>query len=106
MTQTNSLFSFGIITDTHIRAPGGDLSTVFPVNTKANNRARHAVNLLGKEEHDFVIHLGDVVHPLPNMNSYFPAVQEAHKRTILFCDGIGLLESYEDVEEVKKNRER
>lgn len=79
MTQINSLFSFGIITDTHIRAPGGDLSTVFPVNTKANNRARYAVDLLGKEEHDFVIHLGDVVHPLPNMNSYFPAVQEAHK---------------------------
>ena len=49
MTQINSLFSFGIITDTHIRAPGGDLSTVFPVNTKANNRARYAVDLLGKE---------------------------------------------------------
>ena len=79
MAQTNSLFSFGVITDTHIRAPGGDLSTVFPVNTKANNRARYAVDLLRKEEHDFVIHLGDVVHPLQNMNSYFPAVKEAHK---------------------------
>ena len=79
MAQTNSLFSFGVITDTHIRAPGGDLSTVFPVNTKANNRARYAVDLLKKEEHDFVIHLGDVVHPLQNMNSYFPAVKEAHK---------------------------
>ena len=79
MNQTNSLFSFGIITDTHIRAPDGDLSTVFPVNEKANNRARYAVDLLRKEKHDFVIHLGDVVHPLPNMNSYFPAVQEAHQ---------------------------
>ena len=79
MAQTNSLFSFGVITDTHIRAPGGDLSTVFPVNTKANNRARYAVDLLKKEEHDFVIHLGDVVHPLQNMNSYFPAVKEAHQ---------------------------
>ena len=79
MTETNCIFSFGIITDTHIRAPGGDLSTVFPVNTKANNRARYAVDLLKNEKHDFVIHLGDVVHPLPNMNSYFPAVQEAHK---------------------------
>ena len=79
MVEKISLFSFGIITDTHIRAPDGDLSTVFPVNTKANNRARYAVDLLKKEKHDFVIHLGDVVHPLPNMNSYFPAVQEAHK---------------------------
>ena len=42
MVEKNSLFSFGVITDTHIRAPGGDLSTVFPVNTKANNRARYA----------------------------------------------------------------
>ena len=79
MTETNCIFSFGIITDTHIRAPGGDLSTVFPVNTKANNRASYAVDLLKNEKHDFVIHLGDVVHPLPNMSSYFPAVQEAHK---------------------------
>ena len=79
MAQTNSLFSFGVITDTHIRAPGGDLSTVFPVNTKANNRARYAVDLLEKEEHDFVIHLGDVVHPLQNMNSYFPAVKRLQK---------------------------
>ena len=46
MTETNCIFSFAIITDTHIRAPGGDLSTVFPVNTKANNRARYAVDLL------------------------------------------------------------
>ena len=43
MVEKNSLFSIGIITDTHIRAPGGDLSTVFPVNEKANNRARYAV---------------------------------------------------------------
>ena len=49
MTETNCIFSFGIITDTHIRAPGGDLSTVFPVNTKANNRARYAVDLLKNE---------------------------------------------------------
>ena len=51
MVEKNSLFSFGIITDTHIRAPDGDLSTVFPVNTKANSRARYAVDLLKKEKH-------------------------------------------------------
>ena len=49
MVEKNSLFSFGVITDTHIRAPDGDLSTVFPVNTKANNRARYAVDLLKKK---------------------------------------------------------
>ncbi len=79
MTNNNNSFSFGIITDTHMRSPEGDLSTVFPVNERANGRARYAVSLLQQEDHDFVIHLGDVVHPLPHMDSYHPAAKEAHK---------------------------
>ena len=47
MAQTNSLFLLELLR-IHIRAPGGDLSTVFPVNTKANNRAR-TVDLLEKK---------------------------------------------------------
>lgn len=72
-------FTFGIVTDTHIRDPSGDLSSPFPVNDKANGRARFAVELLAASKPDFVVHLGDVVHPLPHTQSFVPAVREAHR---------------------------
>jgi len=37
---------FAIVTDTHIRPPGGDLSSPFPVNLKANGRAEYAIGML------------------------------------------------------------
>jgi len=71
------LFSFGVITDTHIRTPGGDLSSPFPVNELANDRARYACGLLAAQNVDFNIHLGDMVHPLPAMDVYETACEEA-----------------------------
>ena len=72
-------FTFGIVTDTHIRDPSGDLSSPFPVNDKANDRARFAVELMAASKPDFVVHLGDVVHPLPHTQSFVPAAREAHR---------------------------
>lgn len=71
------LFSFGIITDTHVRAPKGDISSPYPVNGLANEPARYAVNLLSAQQPDFVVHLGDMVHPLPSMPAYDDACKEA-----------------------------
>ena len=71
------LFSFGVITDTHIRAPQGDLSSPFPVNELANDRAAHAVQLLANQNTSFNIHLGDMVHPLPHMAAYNSACEAA-----------------------------
>lgn len=68
---------FGIITDTHIRAPQGDQSSPFPVNDLANERARYACQLLAAQDPEFVIHLGDMVHPLPHMSAYADACAEA-----------------------------
>jgi len=75
--NANTLFSFGIITDTHVRAPQGDSSSPYPVNDLANERARYAVNLLTAQQADFVVHLGDMVHPLPSMSAYDDACKEA-----------------------------
>ncbi len=72
-------FTFGIVADTHIRDPSGDLSSPFPVNDKANDRARFAVGLMAASKPDFVVHLGDVVHPLPHTRSFVPAAREAHR---------------------------
>jgi len=71
------MFSFGIITDTHIRAPIDDNSSPYAVNDLANERAKYAVELLKVQEPEFVIHLGDMVHPLPEMSVYDSACYEA-----------------------------
>ena len=75
MTMTR----FAIITDTHIRAPGGDLSSPFPVNLKANARAEFAIGMIAAAKPDFTIHLGDVIHPLPHMPATKEATSEAHR---------------------------
>ncbi len=71
------LFTFAIITDTHIRSPEGDLSSPFAVNKLANARARYAVAAIAAHQPEFTIHLGDMVHPLPALPSYGPAAEEA-----------------------------
>jgi len=70
---------FGIITDTHVRAPEGDRSSPFPVNEKANSRAEYAANLLALHQPEFTVHLGDMVHPLPHMEAYDSACIEAKR---------------------------
>ena len=70
---------FGIISDTHIRAPDGDRSSPFPVNDKANSRAEYAANLLALQQAEFTVHLGDMVHPLPHMDAYDSACVEAKR---------------------------
>ena len=70
---------FAIITDTHIRASGYDLSSPFPVNLKANDRAAYAVGMIAAAKPDFTVHLGDVIHPLPHMPAAKDAAEEAHR---------------------------
>lgn len=71
------LFTFAIVTDTHIRPPGGDDSSPFPVNDLANDRARYAIAAIARHKPEFTIHLGDMVHPLPHLPTYGPAADEA-----------------------------
>ena len=75
----SKMFSFAVISDTHIRALAGDQSSPYAVNEKANGRARYAVGLIAAQKPDLVIHLGDMVHPLPHMAAYLPASEEAKK---------------------------
>ena len=72
------LFTFAIITDTHIRPAERDESSPFPVNELANGRARFATAAIAQEKPAFVLHLGDMVHPLPHLPSFIPAANESH----------------------------
>lgn len=73
------LFTFAIISDTHVRPPGGDDSSPFPVNLRANARARHAVHEIARHAPDFTMHLGDMVHPMPSLPTFAPAAEEAKR---------------------------
>src|SRR5262245_40549916 len=73
------LFTFAIVSDTHVRPPGGDLSSPFPVNLKANARARFAVREIVLRRPAFTVHLGDMVHPMPSLPTFAPAAEEAKR---------------------------
>ncbi|MDA7948193.1 MAG: metallophosphoesterase [Hyphomicrobiaceae bacterium] len=75
--QEEPLFTFAIVTDTHIRPPDGDDSSPFAVNDLANDRARYAIAAIARHGPEFTIHLGDMVHPLPHLPTYGPAAEEA-----------------------------
>ncbi len=92
--MSSPLFRFGIISDTHVRAPAGDLSSPFPVNEKANSRAAYAASLLAAHDPVFTVHLGDMVHPLPHMAAYDNACEESLKlfAPLLNGDEVGTTE--------------
>lgn len=71
------LFTFAVITDTHMRPPEGDESSPWEVNNKANGRARYVVERLREASPEFVIHVGDMVHPVPSLPSYESAAKAA-----------------------------
>lgn len=75
--NNDPILTFAIITDTHIRPPGGDESSPFPVNDLANGRARYAVASIARHRPAFTVHLGDMVHPLPHLPTYAEAADEA-----------------------------
>ncbi len=75
--MNNPLFSFAVIADTHTRPEEGDLSSPWLVNELANDRCRYVTALLNHLRPAFVIHLGDVVHPVPALPTYGAAAQAA-----------------------------
>ena len=55
---------FVVIADTHVR-PDTDDPGEFPANALLAGRNHHAVQIIRAVRPEFVIHLGDVVHPVP-----------------------------------------
>lgn len=67
--MTNDLgarkFSFAVISDTHVNPQDDVCNSPFPVNALANARFRHVIADLNQRDIAFVMHLGDLVHPVP-----------------------------------------
>jgi 3',5'-cyclic AMP phosphodiesterase CpdA len=71
------LFSFVVVADTHVNEDDGVSSSPFHTNALANERARHVFLDIAAMEPapKFVIHLGDIVHPVPSLPTFGDAVQ-------------------------------
>ena len=59
------LFTFAVVTDTHVNFGETECNSEFEINKRANGRLRHVVRDLNRRDLAFVMHLGDVVHPVP-----------------------------------------
>ena len=77
------LFSFAVIADTHVDLEDGPSSSPFPVNALTNKRTRFCIDEivgladeLGPLAPRFVLHLGDLIHPVPSMPAYAAAADD------------------------------
>jgi len=67
----SKLFTFAVIADTHLNQGEQECNSPFEVNKKANARLRYIIDDLNSRSISHVIHLGDVVHPVPSMGELY-----------------------------------
>ena len=65
------LFTFAVVTDTHVNFGETECNSEFEINKRANGRLRHVVRDLNRQDLAFVMHLGDVVHPVPALTDLY-----------------------------------
>ena len=71
------LFSFAVVADTHVNESNHTSRSPFASNVMANDRARHVFNEISTmtPAPDFVVHLGDIVHPVPELPTFEVAAE-------------------------------
>jgi len=69
------LFRFAVITDTHVNPEDGKTSSPFQTNALANARGSAAIAGINRHEPVLVVHVGDIVHPVPELPSFLPACE-------------------------------
>lgn len=72
------LFRVSIVADTHVNEKEDFSASPYSANAEANPRARHVFSQINKVEPAFVIHLGDMINPVPELPSYGPAADNFH----------------------------
>ncbi len=70
-------FTFAVVADTHIHPPE-DRQSAWKSDLQHNDRSRRVVQLLNELQPDFVVHLGDIPHPVPGLDAHEVAMGEAH----------------------------
>ena len=59
------LYSFAVVTDTHLNQGEDECNSPFAANALANRRLRHVINDLNRRDLAFVVNVGDLLHPVP-----------------------------------------
>ena len=71
-------YTFAVVADTHVNELDIGGTSPYETNAYANQRARYVFEQLAEIESElaFVVHLGDIVHPVPGLPSFEQAVTE------------------------------
>jgi hypothetical protein len=79
MSPSAPLFRFAVIADSHLNPEGTPNTSPWRTNRLANDRTKFVVNELNRLQPAFVVHLGDIIHPLPAHPAYKPAADTAKR---------------------------
>lgn len=79
MSETDPIFSFAVITDSHLNPSDKPNTSPWQTNRLANDRVAFAVNEINQQNPAFVIHLGDIIHPTPSSSEYCSAAEAAKR---------------------------
>ena len=66
--------SIALVTDTHVRVEHDDGQRAFPSDARHNDRNRAVAASIREAGVDLVLHLGDVVHPIPTLPTHREAL--------------------------------
>jgi metallophosphoesterase superfamily enzyme len=77
--RNEPLFTFAVISDSHINPEESKSSSPWESNKLANARTRYVIQELNRLRPDFVVHLGDLIHPVPTLPSYEVAAKRFHE---------------------------
>jgi len=78
----SKLFTMVVVADTHLSEKDMESNSPFPVNRLANGRMKHVVQDINAINPDFVINLGDLIHPVPGVpHAYKEAVERFQEQT-------------------------
>jgi predicted phosphodiesterase len=69
------LFTIAVVADTHMNQEEYGSTSPYETNRVANARTRHVVQELNQLGPELVIHLGDLVHPVPALPTYAQAAR-------------------------------
>lgn len=93
------LFEFAILADTHLGPVDGVSPSPWKMNRLANARAKAVVADLNRRKPAFVVHLGDMVHPLPRPPDYTPAAKRFHDIFASLAMPLHLVPGNHDIDE-------
>ncbi|MBX2800639.1 MAG: metallophosphoesterase [Myxococcales bacterium] len=69
--------TIALVTDTHVRVPYDDGQRAFPSDAGHNDRNRIVAEMIRGMKPDLIVHLGDVVHPIPTLSTHVEALRVA-----------------------------